>query len=502
MKKFLSILAIAAVTTAFWSCDGDDGGSTPNAPSITAPTVTDVQVGTTADVTFAVTVPGGYKSTTATATGGTAAISSEPTAGATSGNVVVSFTADASVGAGSVSITVTDNNNKTTVQIGVVNKTEDPAEITISSNITADATWETGKTYILAGRIAVQEGVTLTVEPGVVVKGEAGTEANATALIITRGAKIMAEGTAEQPIIFTSVADEIQPGMIASPNLTPDVNGLWGGLMILGKAPISVESDEETKNIEGIPPSDPNGLYGGTDDTDNSGVLRYVSIRHGGSNIGEGNEINGLTLGGVGSGTIIEYIEVVGNQDDGIEWFGGTVDVNHALVWNPGDDGIDTDQAWAGTLDNFIVISGEETDHAFEIDGPEGTYGEGTSTGHTIQNGSVKGSEVAELADFRDGARATFQSIYFFNFPDPTAPEGRGDLSLSGSETTTNFANGHLVFSDLEATSPASVALTAVFKGGTDASATEVVAGASTVGADKAAFSWTWASEAEELENF
>src|SRR5690606_29550226 len=101
---------IAVITTAFWSCDGDDGDSTPDAPSITAPSVTNVQVGTTADVTFAVTVPGGYKSATATATGGTAAISSEPNAGATSGNIVVSFTADATAGAGSVSITVTDNN--------------------------------------------------------------------------------------------------------------------------------------------------------------------------------------------------------------------------------------------------------------------------------------------------------------------------------------------------------------------------------------------------------
>jgi hypothetical protein len=164
-----------------------------------------------------------------------------------------------------------------------------------------------------------------------------------------------------------------------------DLAGLWGGLIVLGNAPIS--ADAESVQIEGIPVSDQNGLYGGTNATDNSGVLKYISIRHGGANIGEGNEINGLTLGGVGSGTVIENIEVVANQDDGVEFFGGTVNVTNLLILNAGDDAIDTDQAWAGTLDNFIVICGT-TDHALEIDGPEGTL----VAGHTVKNGSVKGS--------------------------------------------------------------------------------------------------------------
>lgn len=490
MKKFLSFLAIAVITTAFWSCDGDDGDSTPDAPSITAPSVTNVQVGTTADVTFAVTVPGGYKSATATAMGGTAAISSEPNAGATSGNIVVSFTADATAGAGSVSITVTDNNNKTGTQTGVVNKTEEPVEetvVTISSNITVNTTWNTGKIYILSGRIAVLEGVTLTIEPGAIVKGEAGTEANASALIITRGAKIMAEGTAEQPIIFTSAADNIKPGETVSPNLTPDVNGLWGGLMILGKARISVESDNETKNIEGIPPSDPNGLYGGTDDDDNSGVLRYVSIRHGGSNIGEGNEINGLTLGGVGSGTVIDHVEVVGNQDDGIEWFGGTVNVTNALVWYAGDDAIDTDQSWAGTLDNFVVIGAG--DKLFELDGPEGSY----AAGHVLMNGSVRASveqdeiQAAGLVDLDANSITDMDGIYFFDL----VAGQTFDLDPASCE-----------FRNLQATLPAGATLADFFINGTDAYATAVNAGENTVGADKTVFTWTWASQAGALESF
>ena len=237
---------------------------------------------------------------------------------------------------------------------------EPQTEFTINENITEDVTWETGNTYILADRVAVVDGATLTIEPGVVIKGEAGTGANATALLIARGGKLMAEGTADSPIIFTSVADEIEPGQIVSPNLDPDLNGLWGGLLVLGKAPIS--ADAEAVQIEGVPPSDQNGLYGGTNAGDNSGVIKYVSVRHGGANIGEGNEINGITLGGVGTGTEIHHVEVVANQDDGIECFGGTVNVSNALVWNQGDDAYDMDQAYSGTIDNVIYVGGKASD--------------------------------------------------------------------------------------------------------------------------------------------
>jgi hypothetical protein len=368
--------------------------------------------------------------------------------------------------------------------------------VTVSSNITQNTTWETGKVYILAGRIAVTSGVTLTIQPGVIVKGQAGTGANATALIIARGGKIMAEGTASQPIIFTSIADEIEPGQIASPNLDPDLDGLWGGLIILGNAPISASA--EAVQIEGIPASDQNGLYGGTSAADNSGVIKYVSIRHGGANIGEGNEINGLTLGGVGSGTVIENVEIIANQDDGVEFFGGTVNVKNVLVWNAGDDAIDTDQSWAGTLDNFIVICGANTDHALEIDGPEGTM----LAGHTVKNGSVKGHTASELGDFRSGARGNFENIYFFNFPDP-AVDGRGDLSLSGTVTIDNFAANILTFANLQITLLTGVDLISVFKNGTDVHATAVAAGANTAGADKTKFnSWTWASAAGQLTDF
>jgi hypothetical protein len=376
--------------------------------------------------------------------------------------------------------------------------------VIVSSNITTNTTWTKNNIYELAGRITVVDGVTLTIEAGTIIKGQAGTGANATALLIARGAKLNAEGTATAPIIFTSVADELSKELVAagdfkSPNLDATVSGLWGGLIVLGKAPISASSNEI--QIEGIPTTDANGLYGGTDATDNSGVLKYISIRHGGANIGNGNEINGLTLGGVGNGTVIENIEVVGNQDDGIEFFGGTVNVTNALVLNSGDDAIDTDQSWAGTLDNFIVICGDATDHALEIDGPEGTL----NAAHTLRNGSVKGNPATELGDFRSCARGTFENMFFFGFSDP-ATAGRCDFSLSNPTgttcTTDNFTSNVLNFASLQldTTGMNSPALTAVFKNGTSVHAT--IVSTRTVGANKSVFSWTWVSQANLLGDF
>src|SRR5699024_5015227 len=186
---------------------------------------------------------------------------------------------------------------------------EEQKEIKITDNITSDQTWKDGKVYVLGGRIAVEAGATLTIEGGAIVKGEAGTGANSTALLVARDATLNANGTADSPVIFTSVADEITPEMVdngnfASPNLDSNQRGLWGGILILGNAPISASSDPAS--IEGIPSTDENGLYGGDDPSDSSGSLTYVTIRHGGTNIGEENEINGLSLGGVGRGTTIE----------------------------------------------------------------------------------------------------------------------------------------------------------------------------------------------------
>ncbi|HLU51618.1 MAG TPA: hypothetical protein VKZ42_05590, partial [Flavobacteriaceae bacterium] len=207
---------------------------------------------------------------------------------------------------------------------GPINTDDDgdpQGEIIIKSGIlTQDETWTAENIYVLDGKVVVNENVTLTIEPGTIIKGEQGQETLASALIVDQGAKLIAEGTANRPIIFTSILDNIQVGQTWGTNLNVEDNGLWGGIIILGKAPISVSGDVLTAQIEGIPANEPFGQYGGTVSNDNSGILRYVSIRHGGITIGQDNEINGLTLGGVGSGTIIEHIEIVANQDDGIEW--------------------------------------------------------------------------------------------------------------------------------------------------------------------------------------
>lgn len=494
MKKILSLLFLAGTMVFAISC-GDE--ETPDAPSVTAPVgVTGVEAAEDVELTFTVSAPGGFKAATVEATGGDAVVTTSPAAGATTGDVVVTFTAGLTEGAGAVTVTITDDSDQSANATAIVDIS---STVRITGNITEDDTWETGKIYILGGRIIVVDGATLTIQPGVVVKGEAGTGANASALVVARGGMLMAEGTASAPIIFTSVADEIEPGMIESPNLEPDVDGLWGGVLILGRAPISVSTNESANQIEGIPASDQNGLYGGDNAADNSGVIKYISIRHGGANIGEGNEINGLTLGGVGSGTVIENVEVIGNQDDGIEWFGGTVNVKNALVWNSGDDALDTDQAWSGTMDNFIIITGDATDHALELDGPEGTF----LDAHTLINGSVKGNAVSELGDLRDGMRGNLENIYFFGFADPATTSGRGDFSLSGDVTLANFASGALTFANLEVTLADGVSLTTVFRNGTAVHATAVAAGANTVGADASAFTgWTWAAAAGELADF
>jgi hypothetical protein len=318
------------------------------------------------------------------------------TQGSVDGSTVeVSFSATKD-GAGGIALTVTDSKGRLSSSTALIQVAKVITEVVVTSNITTNTTWSASKVWILGGRIAVTSGATLTIEPGTIIKGEAGVGASATVLLIARGGKINAAGTATKPIIFTTVADklsiaDVAAGKFASPNLSPELNGLWGGLIILGKANISASVSGTTTQktevqIEGIPTSDPNGLYGGSDDADNSGVLKYVSVRHGGTEIGAGNEINGITFGGVGSGTVVENIEVIGNQDDGIEWFGGTVNCKNVAVWNVGDDGLDTDQAYRGTIENFAIISAAGS--SFELDGPEGTYGVAL-TGHTFNKGFV-----------------------------------------------------------------------------------------------------------------
>lgn len=289
------------------------------------------------------------------------------------------------------------------------------SSVVVSGFIAANTTWTADKIWILDGKVIVNSGVTLTINAGTIIKGKEGSGTLASALIIAKGAKINAVGTSASPIIFTSVLDNIAIGQMVGTNLTNTDKGKWGGLIILGNAKISASSGDVVSQIEGIPASESYGAYGGADDADNSGKLKYVSIRHGGALIGAGNEINGLTLGGVGSGTEINDIEIIANLDDGVEFFGGSVNVTNLLVGYIGDDGVDMDQNYSGTVTNFVVIQDAESDKGLEIDGTEGsTY---TTGQFNLINGKVYSKDGGgRPADFKDKAQGTVSNLLVSGF--------------------------------------------------------------------------------------
>ncbi len=314
-------------------------------------------------------------------------------------------------------------------------------EFEISGTISSDRTLTNDQVWTLNGRTTVTSGATLTIEPGTIIKGLPGQGANASVLIIARGAQINANGTASQPIVFTSITDNIQAGQTAGTNLDQNDRGLWGGLIVLGSAPSSFRGDAAEEQIEGIPANDTNGRYGGNNAGDNSGTLNYVSIRHGGTNIGEGNEINGLTLGGVGNGTTVSNIEVVANVDDGIEFFGGTVNATNLFVWAVGDDSIDIDQAYSGTIDNAGIVLGNISDHALEIDGPEGSL----DGAFTLRNVTMFGNldtRNGEYADYRSNAQGSTSNVYATGFKD------QADIELDNNGVSQNYLDGDLTFSN------------------------------------------------------
>ena len=364
-----------------------------------------------------------------------------------------------------------------------------------SGFIESDELWEKECIYILNNKVVVPSGVTLTIEAGTIIKGTSGTGSLASALIIAQGGKIIAAGSASEQIVFTSTADNITVGESYGSNLDQNNRGLWGGLIVLGYAPSSFPGDVDALQIEGIPAEDSWGLYGGNDPNDNSGILKYISIRHGGALIGEGNEINGLTLGGVGAGTEIDNIEVVGNVDDGIEFFGGTVDASNLLVWAQGDDAIDIDQAYSGTIDNVVVHLGDISDHAFEIDGPEGSL----NGSFILQNASIFGNgitENGEYADYRSNAMGSTSGVFASGFP-----EGK-DVELDNDGVATNYNSGALTFGAWDIVLPAGVSdVTSVFVNkansvsvsGFGSTATAVSAQGSN-GADTSAFNWTFSN--------
>lgn len=218
--------------------------------------------------------------------------------------------------------------------------------VPVSGTITSSTTWTNDKRYVLSDFVGVASPAVLTIQPGTVVYGGDG---RAT-LFIQRGAKIMADGTERRPIIFTSAQ------RVGSRNQTD-----WGSLVLLGRAPINVQGGSAF--LEGLPSTD-GYAFGGNDAADSSGVVRYVRLEFGGFAIATNREINGLTLGGVGSGTVLDHIQVLHNADDGFEFFGGTVNAKHLLGVGYADDGLDFDFGYTGSIQFAALIkrSNDEAD--------------------------------------------------------------------------------------------------------------------------------------------
>lgn len=211
--------------------------------------------------------------------------------------------------------------------------TPTPASYVLSGDITANKSLADSKAWTLKGYVYVKEGATLTIPAGTVIKSDI---ADKGALIIERGAKIMAEGTASEPIIFTSG--------VAKGQRRP---GDWGGIILLGKATTNRTTEPTIEGGVGK-------QYGGTNDADNSGVMKYVRIEFAGIAAEPGSEINGLTFGGVGNGTTIENIMVSYGNDDAYEFFGGTVNCKNLVAFSCLDDDYDFDFGYRGTISNAI----------------------------------------------------------------------------------------------------------------------------------------------------
>jgi hypothetical protein len=242
---------------------------------------------------------------------------------------------------------------------------------TLTGNIASNKTLLSGKTYFLQGFVYVKQGVTITIQAGTVIRGDKTTKGT---LIIEKGAKIIAQGTSSNPIVFTS---NVAAGSRSY--------GDWGGLVVCGKAKINVPGD--TALIEGGPTS----YYGGganPNDADSSGIIKYVRIEFAGIPLIPDKEINGLTLGGVGNKTLIDYVQVSYSGDDSYEWFGGTVNAKHLIAYRGWDDDFDTDFGFSGKLQflvglrdpNMADISGS---NFFESDN-DGTGSTNTPTTHPI----------------------------------------------------------------------------------------------------------------------
>ena len=305
---------------------------------------------------------------------------------------------------------------------------DQPTDTVLVGTLTENKTLTSDKEWTLRGYVYVPEGITLTIEPGTVIKSDI---AEKGALCIEMGGKIMAEGTASQPIVFTSGQSSPQPGD-------------WGGILILGKAVIN----QGTATIEG-------GVgrqYGGNDDNDNSGVFKYVRIEYAGVAAFPNSEINGLTLAGVGRGTTIEYVQTYYANDDAFEFFGGTVNPKYLVAVGTADDDYDFDFGYTGTVQYAIskrdpqFVDGADAGNGIECDN-DGSGSTLTPTTHPVllnftlvgpNDGNALSNHNLAMR-WRRGTNFTVRNSVFYGYM-------KGCFSIESDITAYYYGNNYVNF--------------------------------------------------------
>lgn len=340
---------------------------------------------------------------------------------------------------------ITDGGNDTETPTNPTDKDV----VVVSGEITANTTWSANKIYLLKGFVFVSNGATLTIEPGTIIKGDKATKGT---LIITRGTKINATGTVDKPIVFTSA---LPAGA--------RTRGDWGGLILLGKAPVNQGNDVMMEGgLEGPKGKDDKNYiyYGGTDAADNSGVLKYVRIEYAGIEYSADNEINGLTLGGVGNGTTLDYIQVYRSGDDAFEWFGGTVNAKHLLAVATWDDDFDTDFGYSGNIQFALAqrastMADQSGSNGFESDNNSSGSDQTPKTSAVFSNvtilGPIKKAGESAIGNYQHGAHIRRNSsISILNSVIsgfPFAGLFIDDIKVvTANSTSNNFLTGSAVF--------------------------------------------------------
>ena len=343
------------------------------------------------------------------------------------------------------------------------------AEILVSGNITTSTTWTKNNVYNLQGQVYVSPGATLTIKAGTVIASNSGGS-----LAITRDGRLVCNGTATEPVIFTSKND-FNTWTNGDPKTGTwrAVANEWGNVTICGRGFIgkygqgavttntAAPSAGNYANMEGLVASsqtDTRTFYGGGDDNDNSGSFRFVSLRYGGQVVGLGNELNGLSLGGVGRGTTIDHIEIMNNVDDGIEIWGGAIDLKYFSIWNSGDDSLDVDQGWRGRAQFGLIVQGYSIpgaaagsgfcDSAIEMDGAEKSDAQPVSTAN-MWNMTVIGQPLSGKhgTKWRDNMRAQFHASVFMDLGGKLIQNDNTDGEATGGQTGYGY-NGTLTWAN------------------------------------------------------